>query len=89
MILLSTIVKYILKEAMMNENKRLLQWMKEKDFSIDTLAEALGVSYSTIYMQTRGGRSVSAETKWRFASHFGMEEARKVFDAPQVAAIAA
>lgn len=66
----------------MSENERLLKWMEETDFDTNMLADALGVSYSMVYMQTRGGRPVSAEMKWQFACRFGMAEAARVFDLP-------
>ena len=68
----------------MSENERLMKWMNETGFDTNTLADALGVSYSMVYMQTRGGRPVSAEMKWTFAHRFGWESANAIFDAPQL-----
>lgn len=63
----------------MSDSERLTQWMQERDFDYGTLAEATGDTYSSIYMMARGQRSVSDAFKWRFALHFGWEEATRLF----------
>jgi plasmid maintenance system antidote protein VapI len=64
-------------------SEKLEAWMKEKGFDTETLAQALGVSYSTVYMQTRGGRDVSYEMRWRFGMHFGFDTAVELFVEPE------
>lgn len=64
----------------MTKQERLLQWMREKGFNMETLAQATGDSYSSIYMMTKGGRSLNDAFKWRFALAFGWEEASRIFD---------
>ena len=67
-----------------SEQYRLLTFMRMHGFDTNTLADALGVSYSMVYMQTRGGRPISAEMKWTFAHRFGWESANAIFDAPRL-----
>jgi hypothetical protein len=61
------------------DHQRLVEWVQEKNFDIDSLAAVTGDSYSNIYMMLRGKRPVNDSFKWRFASHFGWAEAERLF----------
>jgi hypothetical protein len=65
----------------MTHQQALSQWMRDRGFDYQTLAEATGDSYSNIYMMARGLRPVNDAFKWRFAQQFGWDEAQTLFAA--------
>lgn len=69
------------------DRERLLRWMQEKGFDIETLAAATDDSYSGLYLMlapNKNLRPINERFKWRFAQRFGWEEAERIFsDAPQ------
>lgn len=73
--------------GLMNEVERLKQWMHEQSHTITSLAQAVGMSYDGVY-QVLNPRNrhdaVSPGFQVRFIHAFGLNEANRIFDAPQV-----
>jgi hypothetical protein len=71
----------------MTDRERLLRWMQEKGFDLDSLALVTDDSFSNLYLMLvsqKNARPISDKFKWRFAQHFGWEEATKIFaDTPR------
>lgn len=67
----------------MNDNERILAWMKERNIGNSELAAALGISYDLAYKVTTGQRIVTDAFKWQFQQAYGYEEASRLFAQPQ------
>jgi hypothetical protein len=72
----------------MNEVERLQQWLDERGYTIMSLAQAVGMSYDGVYqvVHARGEKRgvVSPGFQVRFIHAFGLDEAKRIFDTPDV-----
>lgn len=71
----------------MNEVERLQQWMDEQGHTISSLAQAVGMSYDGMFAVLHRGKdsgAVSPGFQVRFIHAFGLSEANRIFNAPDV-----